>query len=97
VKEPIRTCVGCRKTDTQKKLVRIVLDGAGRVKVDGERKMAGRGAWLHATRACVEKAIHNCGLPRAFRRRTLPLEAGALWAQLVERTKIEDGIEHEQR
>jgi predicted RNA-binding protein YlxR (DUF448 family) len=97
--QPIRTCVGCRKTDTQEKLVRIVLDGAGRVKVDREKKMAGRGAWLHESRACVEKAIHISGLPRAFRRRTQPLEAGALWAQLIETigTKTEDGIEHEQR
>ena len=97
--EPIRTCVGCRKTDTQKNLVRLVLDGAGRVKVDRRRKMSGRGAWLHELRACVEKAIHIGGLPRAFRRRTLPLDAGALWAQFVETigTNAEDGTEHEQR
>ena len=82
--EAIRTCVGCRKTDAQKMLVRIVLDGAGRVKVDRDRKMAGRGAWLHVSRACVEKAIHNSGLPRAFRRRTQPVDTGALWGQLEE-------------
>jgi predicted RNA-binding protein YlxR (DUF448 family) len=95
---PIRTCVGCRKTDTQRMLVRIVLDGRGRVKVDRERKMAGRGAWLHETRACVEKAIHNSGLPRAFRRRTQPVDQltpGALWAELTSGNKIEDGTEHE--
>ena len=96
--QPTRTCVGCRKTDEQVKLVRIVLDGAGRAKVDRHRRMEGRGAWIHETRACVEKVVHNGGLPRAFRRKTLPLEAGALWEQLVASgTKTEDGTEHEQR
>ena len=61
--------------------------------------MKGRGAWIHETQACVEKAVHNGGLPRAFRRKTQPLEAGALWEQLVATigTKTEDETEHEQR
>jgi predicted RNA-binding protein YlxR (DUF448 family) len=83
LRAPIRTCIGCRKTDEQGKLVRIVLDGAGRVKVDRHRRMAGRGAWLHDARACVEKAVEGHGLSRAFKRKTQPLEVGGLWDQMV--------------
>jgi predicted RNA-binding protein YlxR (DUF448 family) len=77
---PVRTCVGCRQTDAQCNLVRIVLDATGRVQVDRKRRLSGRGAWLHESRACVEKAVHNSGLPRAFRRKIQPLDGERLLA-----------------
>ena len=88
VSEPIRTCLGCGKTEEQRKLVRIVLDATGRVKVDRNRSMAGRGGWLHELRACVEKTTQNNGLPRAFKRRTQPLDASVLWGQLQATTGV---------
>jgi len=96
--KPLRTCVGCKKTDEQARLVRIVLDGAGRIKVDRQRRMRGRGAWLHDSRACVERAVQTHGLVRAFKNKAQTPLAGALWAELeASGNKTEDGSEHEQR
>ena len=79
---PIRTCVGCRLTDEQSRLVRVVLEPSGRVKVDRHRSRAGRGAYVHESRACVEKAVQNQGLSRSFRRKTQPVDVERLWIEL---------------
>ena len=83
---PLRTCVGCRQIDEQKNLVRIVLDATGRVKVDRKKSLSGRGAWLHESRACVEKAVHNGGLPKSFRRKTQPLDGERLFLEVTNGT-----------
>jgi hypothetical protein len=71
---PVRTCVGCRKAVAQETLVRLVLDGAGRVVVDEVRRQPGRGAWVHRSAGCVNSATKG-GLARSFRRKvdTRPL------------------------
>jgi uncharacterized protein len=65
MKAPVRTCVGCGSTAPQTELTRLrVVEG--RVTVD-ERKSGGRGAWLHADRACLERAQKRRAFGRAFR------------------------------
>jgi predicted RNA-binding protein YlxR (DUF448 family) len=83
--EPIRTCIGCRLTDEQRRLVRVVLEPSGRATIDRERRHNGRGAYLHEARACVDKAVRNGGFPRSFRRKTQPLDGNLLWQQMVGR------------
>lgn len=60
---PTRTCIGCRRTDEQDVLIRLVRRGE-RV-VDGTRpRSAGRGAYVHRT--CVDLAIERRAITRAF-------------------------------
>ncbi len=62
---PIRTCIGCGGKAPPAALVRLrVADGA--VAVDRAHG-GGRGAWLHADGACLERAIKLRSFGRALR------------------------------
>jgi uncharacterized protein len=68
VKEPIRTCLGCRGARPKSLLVRLVRDPTGTVSVDGGGRGIGRGAYVCADPACVERALKGGRLAHAFRR-----------------------------
>jgi hypothetical protein len=53
---PQRTCVGCRTVMAKRSLIRIVRTAEG-VRVDPTGKAAGRGAYLHDSRACWERGL----------------------------------------
>jgi predicted RNA-binding protein YlxR (DUF448 family) len=62
---PLRTCIGCGAKTVQPELVRLrVADG--QVVVDSARS-GGRGAWLHASAACLDRATKRKAFGRAFR------------------------------
>ncbi|GAB3259009.1 hypothetical protein GCM10027425_20910 [Alteromonas gracilis] len=63
---PVRTCVGCRQRAAKSELLRVVAD-SGTAVPDPQRRAAGRGAHLHPTTACLEKAERRRALPRALR------------------------------
>jgi predicted RNA-binding protein YlxR (DUF448 family) len=64
--EPIRSCVGCRARDRQPALVRLTArDGA--VVRDGAVAAPGRGAYLHARRACLATFARRGGFVRSLR------------------------------
>ncbi|HSK97681.1 MAG TPA: DUF448 domain-containing protein [Euzebyales bacterium] len=53
---PVRTCIGCRRRDTQRRLVRFtVVDAA--VVVDTSRTRPGRGAYLCWRRECAQQVL----------------------------------------
>ncbi len=58
-KVPIRTCVGCRATEGKRSMVRIVRGPEGRISVDPTGRANGRGAYLHSSRLCWEKALRG--------------------------------------
>ncbi len=64
-KRPVRTCVGCGQRDDAAALVRLVLGEEGEVAFDLAGGSFGRGAHVHASPACLEKAPR--GLSRAFK------------------------------
>ena len=72
---PVRTCVGCRERAPRSDLVRLVLDSAQRVAVDPGRSAPGRGAWLHASRECLDLALRRRAIPRALHAAG-PVDAG---------------------
>jgi predicted RNA-binding protein YlxR (DUF448 family) len=76
LKDPVRTCVGCGAKAPQRQLVRLVAE-ADRVKVDRE-KSGGRGAWLHAADACLERAVKRRVFGRALRAEGARADAAAL-------------------
>lgn len=76
---PTRTCVGCRSTAPQNQLLRVVLS-ADLVVPDLQTRLPGRGAYLHRSPACIDRAIQRRSLPRALRA-DLPLNYEQLLAQ----------------
>lgn len=64
----MRTCVGCRAKAPRSALVRVVLAPQSlRAAVDERTDAPGRGAWLHADRACLDLADRRRAFPRALR------------------------------
>jgi uncharacterized protein len=63
--DPVRTCVGCGARLAQKDLVRLRA-AAGEVVVDRERS-GGRGAWIHASDACLDRATKRRAFARVLR------------------------------
>ncbi len=79
--EPVRTCVGCGEKAGQGRLVRLRIEGE-RVTIDREKK-GGRGAWLHASAGCLEKAVRRRALGRAFRGKPASVDIEELRAGLT--------------
>lgn len=76
---PIRTCLGCRRTDDRSTLLRVTAredeSGVIRIVPDVRRRLGGRGAWLHPRPDCIEQAVRRRGFARALRvRATIDLE-----------------------
>ena len=63
-KIPMRMCVSCRLSKPKKELIRIVKNKDGKVSVDTTGKLNGRGAYICADTACLEKAYRNKILSR---------------------------------
>ena len=64
---PHRICVGCRKAAGKLDLIRIVRTPRGEVLVDANGTAPGRGAYVHADRACATAAIARGTLARSLR------------------------------
>src|SRR5260221_13903180 len=64
---PQRTCIGCRQEAGKRALVRIVRTAEQRVVVDPSGRANGRGAYVHATRACWEKALKGATMKNALK------------------------------
>jgi len=64
---PVRTCVGCRERAAQRDLLRLVAVSNGSIRVDPERSLPGRGAYVHRRRACVEAALARGAVARVLR------------------------------
>ena len=74
----MRTCVGCRTRSPRSALLRIVLDAtATRLVADEAARLPGRGAWVHPTPVCVDRALKRKALTRALRAGG-PLDSQAL-------------------
>lgn len=63
---PERTCIGCGRKEDPEALLRLVVDASGEVAVDLAGKAFGRGAWIHASPACLDKGGKR-GLSKSFR------------------------------
>lgn len=72
---PIRTCVVCRQPSDKKTLLRVVRapekDGGG-VAVDPTGRANGRGAYICASAACIDKAIKQKRFERSLSAGSVP-------------------------
>jgi predicted RNA-binding protein YlxR (DUF448 family) len=82
VTEPRRTCIGCGAKADQRALVRLGIEGE-RVIVDADRKAGGRGAWVHPSPECLDKALRRRAVGRALRRPGAALDPAQLAAGLT--------------
>jgi predicted RNA-binding protein YlxR (DUF448 family) len=64
--EQVRTCVGCRKQETRKLLIRLVLVDS-QLTIDDGKKLPGRGSWIHAKTECFDLASNRKAFARAFK------------------------------
>lgn len=80
-KERARTCTGCGRRGSKDELLRMARGSDGVVRIDGRRRMEGRGAWVHPTADCLAKAESARAIGRAFRGGARRPEDGALLAE----------------
>ena len=78
---PQRTCVACREVNEKRSLIRIVRTTEG-VEVDPTGRKAGRGAYLHDTKECWEKALKRGILARALKTEISPENMDVLQAYM---------------
>ncbi|MGZ4575884.1 MAG: YlxR family protein [Mycobacteriaceae bacterium] len=64
--QPERTCVGCRARASTTGLLRVVARGSC-VTPDPQRRLAGRGAWLHPNGECLHAAERRRAFFRALK------------------------------
>ena len=60
---PQRNCVACREVNEKRSLIRIVRTPDG-VAIDMTGRMPGRGAYIHDSKECWEKALKRGVLAR---------------------------------
>jgi hypothetical protein len=63
---PVRTCVGCKERAAKSSLLRLVAAGNDIVP-DPRARQPGRGAYLHPSLDCLEKARRRRAFSRALR------------------------------
>lgn len=71
VKQPVRhvpqrTCIACRQVLPKRSLLRLVKTDEG-LQLDKSGKIAGRGAYLHDTKACWEIALQRGVLAKSLK------------------------------
>ena len=67
---PVRTCVGCRERAAKQDLLRVVAQDLGeglRVVPDPAGRASGRGAYLHRSPDCLDRAVRRRVFSRALR------------------------------
>ena len=59
MREVIRTCIGCRGKLPQKALVRFMCQTDGKLQIDSQKKLGGRGAYVCLSQDCIQKAFKS--------------------------------------
>jgi predicted RNA-binding protein YlxR (DUF448 family) len=67
--KPVRTCVGCRQRADRTDLLRVIA-GSEELIFDALANKPGRGAWIHPSSDCLQKASERGAFARALRLKT---------------------------
>lgn len=66
---PMRMCIACRTMYPKSSLIRIVCEnGTGEIKLDTDKKLFGRGAYICRNSDCVKLAEKKKRIERHFKR-----------------------------
>ncbi|MBX6378182.1 MAG: YlxR family protein [Clostridia bacterium] len=82
-KVPERTCLGCRKVQGKRQMLRLVRTPDGQVVWDPSGRRAGRGAYVCPETQCVEVALRPRVLERALRTTVGPEEVARLRQEVM--------------
>ena len=86
---PQRTCIATGETGAPERMIRFVVGPEGDVVPDLARRLPGRGLWVRAERAAVERAVAKNLFARAARASVKP---AADLAERVERLLLERAL-----
>jgi len=79
--QPLRTCLGCRRSVPREELVRLAwVEADAHVVIDREFRLPGRGCYLHP--ACAAEVVRRRTIGRALRRPVEPAQVATLLAEL---------------
>jgi len=84
---PLRTCLGCRLSLDQGRLIRYVLDPEKRIVVDYRKKLPGRGAYTCAAKSCIMAAAGKGRFERAFRESHQPVSGEELAENVAQKLR----------
>lgn len=87
---PERRCIATGESGGTAEMIRFVLDPAGALTPDLAERLPGRGIWLTADRALVEKAVKKRLFARGFRQ---PVETPADLAERLEALAAKRAVE----
>ena len=65
--KPERTCIACRKKGSKENFIKIVKNKSGEFKIERDKKLDGRGAYICKTSECAEKCAKTRALNRVFK------------------------------
>jgi len=68
-KVPLRMCISCKEMKPKKELLRIVKNSEGKINIDLNGKLPGRGAYICHNPQCLEKAIKHKLFERIFQQK----------------------------
>lgn len=66
-KQPVRTCVCCRRRAEKDSFLRVVKTPEGNIELDPSGKKDGRGAYVCGNEACLKRLKKSKALSRAFK------------------------------
>lgn len=95
---PIRTCIGCRATRAQARLLRFARGNDGQiVPANITRGLLGRSTYTCPQRSCLDLAIKRRAFTRAFgsgreRLSVIDVDADQLWADTADQLRCEIGL-----
>ena len=82
-RQTVRTCIGCGQKAAPAMLLRFSESGGLVVMA----RAGGRGAWLHPSRSCLDRALARRSFPRALRAEAVVADGSALVAVLTENAR----------
>ncbi len=83
-REPERTCVGCRVSQSQTSLVRYVLSPQQQLLVDYRQKLPGRGVYTCCDVDCIIKAVERKQLQRGLKVEQLQVSSDQVVSTIIE-------------
>lgn len=64
---PMRSCLGCGRRDVKQRMLRIVRDEGGALRVDPRGHATGRGGYLHPLETCWQGFEKRKGMVRSLK------------------------------
>nr|WP_320051102.1 DUF448 domain-containing protein [uncultured Desulfuromonas sp.] len=82
VRRPQRSCAVCRNRVDQDQLIRYVVAPGGRLVVDYQHKLPGRGAYTCFDRDCITRAVQRRAFTRSLKNAQIDVDIDSLITEL---------------